>query len=174
MALVSQVTTRKTDSKPLPRVRLELLDVCGRLAQALNFPRSVGEIYGLLYLSPNPMSAQEIGDAISLSKGSISTGTRQLLSLGCIRKVWLQEERKDHFVAVLELGDLVRSAYGSIFKVRADNAERRLKELIETLAEEKNDLSKEDHAIIKDRLQRLVKLQKRAHQFLPIIERLIK
>ncbi len=120
------------------------------------------------------MSAPEIGDAISLSKGSISTGTRQLLALGCIRKVWLQEDRKDYFVAVLELGDLVRSTYGSIFKVRADNAERRLREMVETLAEEKNDLSQVEHAIIKDRLQLLVKLQKRAHQFLPIIERLIK
>ena len=38
------------------------------------------------------MSALEIGDAISISKGSVSTGTRQLLALGCIRKVWLQEE----------------------------------------------------------------------------------
>ena len=174
MGFASQASTRKTGSKPLPRVRLELVDVCGRLAQALNFPRSIGEIYGLLYLASEPMSAPEIADAISLSKGSISTGTRQLLSLGCIRKVWLQEERKDHFVAVLELGDLVRSAYGSIFKVRADNAERRLKEMVETLAEDENDLSQEEHAIIKDRLQRLVKLQKRAHQFLPVLERLIK
>jgi len=144
------------------------------MAQALNFPRSVGEIYGLLYLSPKPMSAPEIGDAISLSKGSISTGTRQLLSLGCIRKVWLQEERKDHFVAVLELGDLVRSAYGSIFKVRADNAERHLKDMVGTLAEEKDNLSEEEHSLIKGRLQRLLKLQKRAKQFLPVLERLIK
>jgi hypothetical protein len=42
------------------------------------------------------------------------------------------------------------------------------------LAEEKNNLSQEEHAIIKERLQRLVKLQKRATQFLPILERLIK
>ena len=127
-----------------------------------------------MYLSPDPMSALEIGDAISISKGSVSTGTRQLLALGCIRKVWLQEERKDYFVAVLELGDLIRSAYDSIFKVRADNAERRLKDMVETLAEEKNNLNLEQHAVIKERLQLLVKLQKRAKQFLPILERLIK
>ena len=174
MEFVSQISTGKTGSKQLPRVRLELVDVCGRLAQALSFPRSVGEIYGLLYLSPDPMSAQEIGDAISISKGSVSTGTRQLMTHGCIRKVWLQEERKDYFVAVLELGDLIRSAYDSIFKVRADNAERHIKDMVETLAEEKNNLSQEEHAIIKERLQRLVKLQKRATQFLPILERLIK
>ena len=174
MDFASQASTRKTGSKPLPRVRLELVDVCGRLAQALNFPRSVGEIYGLLYLASEPMSAPEIADAISISKGSVSTGTRQLLSHGCIRKVWLQEERKDYFVAVLELGDLIRSAYDSIFKVRAENAERHLSDMVEILAEEKGELSPEEHALIMERLQRLVKLQKRAKQFLPLLEKLIK
>jgi DNA-binding transcriptional regulator GbsR (MarR family) len=97
-----------------------------------------------------------------------------LLALGCIRKVWEQEKRKDHFVAVLELGDLIRSAYDSIFRVRADNAERHLKDMVETLTEEKDDMSHEEHALIKERLQRLVKMQKRAKKVLPILERLIK
>ena len=164
----------KTEPKPLPRVRLELVDVCGRLAQAVDFPRSVGEIYGLLYLAIKPMTAPEISSALSISKGSVSMGTRQLLALGFINKVWLQKERKDHFEAVLELGDLLRSAYDSIFKVRAQNAERRLGDMVETLAEEKGDLSPEEYALIEERLQRLVKLQKRARQFLPLLEKLIK
>ena len=163
-----------TEPNLLPNVRLELVDVCGRLAQAANFPRSVGEIYGLLYLAPKPMSAPEICSALSISKGSVSMGTRQLLALGFIQKIWLQKERKDYFEAVLELGSLVRSAYDNIFKVRAQNAERRLEGMEETLAEEKGDLSPEEYALIRERLQRLVKLQKRAKQFLPLLEKLIK
>ena len=150
------------------------MDVCGRLAQAVDFPRSVGEIYGLLYLATQPMSAPEISSALSISKGSVSMGTRQLLKLGFVSKVWLRKERKDHFEAVLELGDLIRSAYDSVFKVRAQNAERRLGDMVETLAEEKGDLSPEEYALIKERLQRLVKLQKRARQILPLLEKLIK
>ena len=134
----------------------------------------MGEIYGLLYLASEPMSAPEIAAALSISKGSVSTGTRQLLALGCIHKVWQQEERKDHFEAVLELGDLVRSAYDRIFKVRAENAERRLQGMVEALDEDEPELSPEEHALIKERLMRLVKLQKRAQQFLPLLERLIK
>ena len=174
MAIAAQDTPEKTKAKPLPRVRLELVDVFGRMAQALSFPRSVGEIYGLLYLSPEPMSALEIGEALSISKGSVSTGTRQLLTLGFIRKVWLQEERKDYFEAVLELGEMVRTAYDQIFKMRAQNADRRLTDVSETLADEKGDLSSEEYALIKERLARLTKLQKRAKQFMPLLERLIK
>jgi DNA-binding transcriptional regulator GbsR (MarR family) len=174
MAIATQGIPEETKLKPLPRVRLELVDVFGRLAQALSFPRSVGEIYGLLYLAPEPMSAPEISEALSISKGSVSTGTRQLLTLGFIRKVWLQEERKDYFEAVLELGNMVRTAYDQIFKVRAENAERRLTDVTDTLADEKAELSLEEYALIKERLARLTKLQKRAKQFMPLLERLIK
>ena len=174
MAIAAQGVPGEAKPKPLPRVRLELVDVFGRMAQALSFPRSVGEIYGLLYLAPEPMSAPEISEALSISKGSVSTGTRQLLTLGFIRKVWLQEERKDYFEAVLELGNMVRTAYDQIFKVRAQNAERRLTDVTDTLADEKAELSPEEYALIKERLSRLTKLQKRGMQFMPLLERLIK
>jgi HTH-type transcriptional regulator, glycine betaine synthesis regulator len=174
MAIAAQKIPEEAKLRPLPRVRLELVDVFGRMAQALSFPRSVGEIYGLLYLAPEPMSAPEISEALSISKGSVSTGTRQLLTLGFIRKVWLQEERKDYFEAVLELGNMVRTAYDQIFKVRAQNAERRLTDVTDTLADEKAELSPEEYALIKKRLARLTKLQKRAKQFMPLLERLIK
>ena len=174
MAIATQEIPEETKLKPLPRVRMELVDVFGRMAQALSFPRSVGEIYGLLYLAPEPMSAPEISEALSISKGSVSTGTRQLLTLGFIRKVWLQEERKDYFEAVLELGNMVRTAYDQIFKVRAQNAERRLTDVTDTLADERAELSPEEYALIKERLERLTKLQKRAKQFMPLLERLIK
>ncbi|MGY8651609.1 MAG: GbsR/MarR family transcriptional regulator, partial [Verrucomicrobiia bacterium] len=162
MAIAEQEIPEKTKPKPLPRVRLELVDIFGRMAQSLSFPRSVGEIYGLLYLASAPMSAPEICEALSISKGSVSTGTRQLLTLGFVRKVWLQEERKDYFEAVLELGEMVRTAYDQIFKMRAQNADRRLTDVTGTLADEKDNLSPEEYALIKERLARLTKLQKRA------------
>ena len=120
------------------------------------------------------MSAPEIGEALSISKGSVSTGTRQLLALGFIHKVWVQSERKDHFEAVLELGDMLSSAYDRIFKVRAQNAERRLDAVQDSLELSRKEMTPEEHALIQERLERLAKIQKRAKQFLPLIERLIR
>ena len=92
---------------------------------------SWGNIRAALPISKAHVRAGNRG-SLSISKGSVSTGTRQLLALGFIRKVWVQSERKDHFEAVLELGDMLRSAYDRIFKVRAQNAERRL-DAVQTL-----------------------------------------
>ena len=173
-SLPQKTVNSETKLKPLPAVRLELVDVAGRLAQTVGLPRSAGEIYGLLYLAPKPMSAPEIGEALSISKGSVSTGTRQLLALGFIRKVWLQAERKDYFEAVLELGDMVRTAYDRIFKVHAQNAERRMESVQQSLKASRADMSREEFAIMAERMERLAKIQKRAKQFMPLIERLIK
>ena len=158
----------------VPRSRMEFVDMSGGLAQGFGLPRSVGEIYGLLYLSPEPMSAPEIGAGLSISKGSVSTGTRQLLALGFIRKVWRRDERKDFFEAEVELWDLLHSAYERIVKVRAHDAKRRLEVVVEILDEEKSGYSPEEYAVMKERLDRLNKLRIRAKQFMPFIERLIK
>ena len=174
MPFQSPTSAPNSGATILPPVRLELIDVGGRLAQAAGLPRSVGEIYGLLYLSENPLSAPEIGKALSISKGSVSTGTRQLLALGFIRKVWMQAERKDHFEAVLELGDMLRSAYDRIFKVRAQNAERRLDSVQDSLELSREEMTPEEYALIQERLKRLAKIQKRTKQLLPLIERLIR
>ena len=86
----------------------------------------------------------------------------------------MQSERKDHFEAVLELGDMLRSAYDRIFKVRAQNAERRLDAVQDSLELIRKEMAPEEHALIQERLERLAKIQKRAKQFLPLIERLIR
>lgn len=60
---------------------------------------SVGRIYGVLYFSDVPMSLNEIKDAVAMSKGSVSTGLRELLETEMIIKVWKKGDRKDHYIA---------------------------------------------------------------------------
>ena len=86
----------------------------------------------------------------------------------------MQAERKDYFEAVLELGDMVRTEYDRIFKVHAQNAERRMESVQQSLKASRADMSREEFAIMAARMERLAKIQKRAKQFMPLIERLIK
>ena len=174
MPLPSSIKQSNLSPEPLPQVRLKMVDIGGRVAQVLGLPRSVGEIYGLLYLATKPTSAPEIAAALSISKGSVSTGARQLLALGFIRKVWIQEQRKDYYEAVLDLGNVARASYDSIIKVRTNNAERRFQSVEESLDEAKSEMNPEEYALIKERIERLGKMRKRIKQLLPIFERLIK
>lgn len=48
-------------------------------------PRSVGQIYGLLYASAEPLSFSDIVERLEISKGSASQGLQWLRSLGAIK-----------------------------------------------------------------------------------------
>jgi hypothetical protein len=63
----------------------ECVDFFAELAQALSVPRSLGQIYGLLFASPDPLSFTDIVERLDISKGSASQGLQLLRSLGAVR-----------------------------------------------------------------------------------------
>ena len=169
-------------SKPeLPEVlrvlnqsRLELIESAGHAAQVLGFPKSVGEIYGLLYLTPQPLSSPQICEVLSASKGGVSQGVRQLVALGFIKKVRVLGNRKQHYEAVLEIGDVMRTGFDQMIKTRASAAERRMNSINTTLRSERSELEEEDYALVNRRLQRLSQVQKRVRKLIPLIEAFLK
>lgn len=60
---------------------------------------SVGRIYSTLYFADKPLNLDEIKDEVAMSKGSVSTGVRNLLDIEMIIKVWKEGDRKDYFIA---------------------------------------------------------------------------
>ena len=53
---------------------------------ALSLPRSIGEIYGLLFSTPEPLSLDDVQLRLQLSRGSASEGLRWLRSLGAVNQ----------------------------------------------------------------------------------------
>jgi DNA-binding transcriptional regulator GbsR (MarR family) len=54
------------------------------IVQLFGVPKSVGQIYGLLYASPEPLGFPDIVERLEISKGSASQGLQLLRSLGAI------------------------------------------------------------------------------------------
>jgi DNA-binding transcriptional regulator GbsR (MarR family) len=64
----------------LPDPEIEFFRLGGRLAESFSFSRSVGQIFALLYISPHPVSLEEIAKKLSISKGNVSVNVRILES----------------------------------------------------------------------------------------------
>lgn len=160
--------------RKLSECRMEVIESAGHAAQVLGFPKSVGEIYGLLYLSPQPLSSPQICDILSASKGGVSQGVRQLAALGFIKRVRVLGDRKEHYEAVLEIAEVLRSSFDQIIKTRAISAGRRLNSITTTLKNERKTLEPEDYAMVNRRLRRLTQVQKKVKKLIPLMDTLIK
>ncbi len=82
-------------------------DVVGRLIEFWGFKRNMGRIWAVLYLSPEPLSAEDLREALKLSSGAVSMTLNELARWGVVRKVWVQGERKDFYAAEVQLWRMI-------------------------------------------------------------------
>ena len=59
----------------------------GQTTQLFGLGRILGQLYGLLYLSPRPLCLDEIVHELKVSKASVSTTVRQLERWTAVKKV---------------------------------------------------------------------------------------
>ena len=85
---------------------VEVVQLFAQFSHALGQRRSVGEIYGLLFVSHLPLSFHDLKERLQLSSGSTSQGVKLLRDLGAVREVELPGRRRTHYEAVAELRNL--------------------------------------------------------------------
>jgi len=77
----------------------ECVEFFAEVVQLFGVQKSVGQIFGVLYASPVPLSFSDIVDRLKISKGSASQGLQLLRSLGAIsiaeRKLNSKNEIRD-------------------------------------------------------------------------------
>jgi DNA-binding transcriptional regulator GbsR (MarR family) len=76
----------------------QFIENMGLQYEAYDVPRIGGRILGLLMVSPNPMTSEEMSEALQVSRSSISTNLRTLLMTGLIEKVSVPGDRLDYYV----------------------------------------------------------------------------
>src|SRR5437899_9064034 len=92
---------------PLSPLETEIIDLFVQVSRLLGQPRSLAEIYGLLFISARPLAMDDLIGRLQLSKGSASQGLKFLRNLGAVRTVYVAGDRRVHYQAVAELRNLV-------------------------------------------------------------------
>ena len=70
--------------------------------------RTVAQIQALLYLSPRPLRADEIVEALSVARSNVSTSIRELQSYGLVRMTHVLGDRRDYFESLHDVWELFR------------------------------------------------------------------
>ncbi len=157
------------------KTRREMIEGCGRIFQLLGLPRSTGQIFGLLYLSPKPLSLDQMVEFLRLSKSSASIGTRHLISWKAIRQVWMPGERRDYFEAEGDLRNLLRGSYTDFIQPRLISSQKRIALMMADLDASKSEgsLSQEEHKFCSERLKNLANVQENVLGLAPLVEKIL-
>ena len=70
--------------------------------------RTVAQIQALLYLSPEPLRADQIVEALSVARSNVSTSIRELQSYGLVRMTHVLGDRRDYFESLHDVWELFR------------------------------------------------------------------
>ncbi len=163
---MNQVLEKK---EVLSEVEREVIELFIRMADVLNLPRSVGEIYGLLFISADPFCLDDCRIRLNISKGSTSQGLKILRSFGAIRTVYIPGDRKDHYVAETSLRKMASGFAGEQIQPHVHNGKDRIVRIRELLDAHEND----DRDVLEEKIDLLENWQKRASKMLPLILKLI-
>ncbi len=97
--------------RALERARANLIQGVGRISSFWGLNKAMGELYGLLYLSPEPMTLDEMSEALGISKASVSIHMRALERIGMVRKVWKVGDRRDYYEAEVDFWEIAKGIF---------------------------------------------------------------
>src|SRR5580704_13389039 len=71
----------------------------GEMGSRWGVNRSVAQIHALLYLSPQPLHADEIAETLGIARSNVSMGLKELQSWDLIQITHTLGDRRDFFLA---------------------------------------------------------------------------
>lgn len=138
--------------------------------RVLGLPPSLGEIYGLLYISQDPLALDDLVSTLGISKGSASQGLRTLKTLGAVREAPSNGDRRTYYQPAVELKPLVGGFIREQIRPHLDSGKSKLQNL--TLAAQSTQDPIEREFLI-DRIDRIETWMKRGSQVLPVLQKLL-
>ncbi len=156
-------------TKPLNASERELVEWFVDFTALMGVPASVGQIYGLLYLSGRPLPFDNFVDRLGISKGSSSQGLKFLRDLGAVRVVSVAGDRREYYEAEISPTRLVAGFLKEKVQPRLKASDERLARLKKTLAQMES-----VDPLLEERVHRLHVWNQRARQFLPVVAGLVK
>lgn len=142
------------------------IEVFIRATNIIGLPKSIGEIYGLLFCSSEALCFDDLEQKLQISRGSVSQGLKVLRQIGAIKLVYKQGSRKDHYQPELSMKRLIRGFMKEQFSPHLDSGLDRLS-AIEGLVSDIPDQATRSHA--EKRLDTLRTWHKRTQKLLPVI-----
>ena len=117
----------------LTQLNQDFTEGLSQISRFWGFPKGMGAIFAVLYLSPTPLSLDEIVQETGLTKGAISTEVRTLARMGLVHRSSKLADRKDYYEAEDDFYKSIRSILKERQNSEFDSAIRSVSATLEKL-----------------------------------------
>ncbi len=80
----------------------------GEMGTRWGINRTVAQIHALLYISPQPLTAEEIAATLAVARSNVSTSLKELQGWGIVKLVHVMGDKRDHFESMKDVWELFR------------------------------------------------------------------
>ena len=122
-------------TQSLTRIKQDFTEGLSQISRFWGFPKGMGAIFAVLYLSPTALSLDEIVTETGLTKGAISTEIRVLARMGLVHRSSKLGDRKDYYEAEADFFAAIRSILKERQNSEFDRAVRSVKDTLTKMDE---------------------------------------
>ena len=140
-------------TQSLTKIKKDFTQGLSQISRFWGFPKGMGAIFAVLYLSPTALSLDEIVQETGLTKGAVSTEIRALARMGLVHRSSRLGDRKDYYEAEADFYAAIRSILKERQNTEFDRAVRSVKETLKKM--EENWVEDEEWQFVYERVQAL-------------------
>ena len=122
-------------STSLKKIKKDFTEGLSQISRFWGFPKGMGAIFAVLYISPTALSLDEIVAETGLTKGAISTEVRTLARMGLVHRSTKLGDRKDYYSAESDFYAAIRSILQERQNSEFDHAVRSVKDTLAVMEE---------------------------------------
>lgn len=157
------------EERKLSELEIEAIEMFINFLRLIGLPKSIGEIYGLLFVSTQPLSMEAMMNRLNISLGAASQGLKLLRSFGAVKVTYQPGDRRDYYVADLQLSNFVTVFIKDELQPRMERSLERIKRM-ELLME---DMGPEEKKLTQEKINRLKLWLEKGQMMLPWVSRFL-
>jgi len=139
----------------LSQLKQDFTEGLSQISKFWGLPKGMGAIFAVLYLSPAPLSLDELVEQTGLTKGAISTNVRALARMGLVRPYTKLGDRKDYYEAETDFYKSIRAILKERQNSEFDMAIRSVRETLEKLEAGTGVEDEAEHRFLLERVRAL-------------------
>lgn len=92
----------------LSQVQQQFILHWGEMGTRWGINRTVAQIHALLFISPKPLNAEEICDALGVARSNVSNSLKELQGWGIVKLTHVLGDKRDHFESMKDVWEMFR------------------------------------------------------------------